>query len=65
MRELSLRTGWLISQGSLRQLVLLFVNEAAFGDSAEVRPVLQKSFHHVLLEFVLLAAFFLTFQTAL
>ena len=44
MRELSLRTGWLMSQGSLKQLVPLFENAAAFGNSTETKPVLQKSF---------------------
>ena len=32
MRELSLRTGWLMSQDSLKQLVPLFENAVVFGN---------------------------------
>ena len=52
---------WLMSQGNLRQLVPLFVNVvAAFGDFTVARLVLQKSFHHVLLVFVLLIHFLIS-----
>ena len=38
--------------GQLKTTCATLGNAVAFGDSAEARPVLQKSFHHVLFGFV-------------
>ena len=65
VRELSLRTDWLMSQGSLKQLVPLFENAAIFWDFTKVRSVLQKPFIMFCLDLFYWLTFLSTFQTSL
>ena len=65
IRELSLRTGWLMSQGSLKQLVPLLRMQLSLGYFAEAKPVLQKPFIMFCLDLFYYFTFLSTFQTAL